>query len=418
MTARLLEDVATALLPDPPKLLGVAVSGGSDSLALLHLLRDLSRKHDIDLRAATVDHGLRAEAPAEAAQVAAICASIGVPHDTLVWSDWNGEGNLQSAARTGRYAKLTDWAGRHGIDTVCIGHTADDQAETVLMRLARRSGVDGLAAMQTSTLRDGINWLRPLLHTRRERLRRYLRQRNVSWIDDPGNEDTRFDRIKARQALEVLTPLGIDTDVLCEVADHMNKSRRALDWQTFLVAKKIITIKAGAVVLDEALLNLQPDEIQRRLFVRAINWVSGSSYPPRRGALATVMAALRAGQAGTLDGCHIRRIGASIWVFREHNAVRQVTADIDAPWDGRWIFRHNQGEKHKRHLRLRALGPKGLDQCPDWRATGHPYVVLQSTPAVWAGAELVAAPLAGFAEYWGAELRFGPDTFFAALLSH
>ncbi|KIN60251.1 tRNA(Ile)-lysidine synthase [Sulfitobacter noctilucae] len=418
MPERLLEHISQALLPAPPDILGVAVSGGGDSVALLSVLRDFCNIHDISLHAVTVDHGLRAASAAEAREVATLCQALNVPHDILVWSEWDGTGNLQNEARKARYRKIADWAGRLGITTICVGHTADDQAETVLMRLARSSGVDGLSAMQTSTLRDGINWVRPLLAVRREKLRNYLRLRDMSWSEDPSNTDEQFARIKARRVLEVLAPLGIDTDILCDVADHMQRSRKALDWQTFLAAKKVITIEAGAVVLDEALFELQPDEIQRRLLVRAINWVSGSSYPPRKAALSNVKQALRNGQASTLEGCHIRRIGGNIWIFREHKAVSFVETEIDMPWDGRWVLKSDLSGKVSHSLRLRALGPSGLEQCPDWRATGRPYVVLQSTPAVWDGQQLVAAPLAGFPQYWRAELNLDEDTFFAALLSH
>ena len=146
MLERLPELVSEAFLPHPPQVLGVAVSGGSDSMALLHLMHEFCQINKIELQAVTVDHRLRPEAAQEAAHVARQCAEMGLPHDTLIWQDWSGEGNLQNAARNARYHKMACWAGTRGIDTIAVGHTADDQAETVLMRLARRSGVDGLLA--------------------------------------------------------------------------------------------------------------------------------------------------------------------------------------------------------------------------------------------------------------------------------
>ncbi|MEW9919270.1 tRNA lysidine(34) synthetase TilS [Marimonas sp. MJW-29] len=398
--------------------MGIAVSGGSDSMALLHLMREFCEIHKIELHAVTVDHRLRPEAATEADKVARHCTEIGVPHDTLVWEDWSGQGNLQQAARNARYAKIADWAQQYGIHTVAVAHTADDQAETVLMRLQRRSGVDGLSAMQARTVREGITWVRPLLKTRRETLRAYLRNNHVPWIDDPSNDDDRFDRIKARKALRLLSDLGIDANVLSEVADHLSQARRALDWQTFLAAKQIVEIEAGAIVIDETGLRLQPDEIQRRLIVRAIGWLSGAQPRPRRAAVATVMAALKRGQAGTLSGCHIRRIAARIWIFREYHAVRDLCTRSDALWDDRWWMYPSYPAEHDDSLCIRALGPQGLEQCPDWRASGRPHVVLQSVPGVWQGDKLISAPLAGFAENWAAELEGGPDAFFAALLSH
>lgn len=418
MTERLPEYVSEAFLPHPPRLMGVAVSGGSDSMALLHLLTEFCELHQIELHAVTVNHGLRAEAANEARTVAAHCAEIGVPHETLLWEDWSGKGNMQKAARDARYAKIADWAERKDICTVAVGHTADDQAETVLMRMARRSGLDGLSGMQHRVLRDGITWVRPLLQTRRETLRTYLKENKISWIDDPSNDNDRFDRIKARKALNVLSDLGIDASVLAEVAGHLSQARRALDWQTFLAAKQVIKIEAGAMVLDETVLRLQPDEIQRRLFVNAISWVSGSTYGPRRGAISAVMSGLRKGQAGTADGCHIRRIAARIWVFREYQSVKDIVCATDELWDGTWRMVPTGSAQHEPGLEVRALGMEGLEQCPDWRSTGRPHVVLQSTPSIWRGDELVSAPLAGFAQDWDCALEGGADAFFAALLPH
>ena len=138
--------LAAALDPPPPAL-GVAVSGGSESTALLIHLHDWAGPRGVALHAVTIDHGLRPEAAAEAAGVAALCARLAVPHDTLPWR-WDGRGNLPDAARRGRQALISDWAAARGIADVALGHTADDQAETLLMRLGRGSGVDGLAAMR------------------------------------------------------------------------------------------------------------------------------------------------------------------------------------------------------------------------------------------------------------------------------
>lgn len=418
MTEGLPGCVSEAFLPHPPKSMGVAVSGGSDSLALLHLLNDFCGKQNVNLHAVTVNHGLREAAGDEAQTVARQCASIGVPHDTLLWNEWAGKGNLQQAARDARYSKMAEWARDLRIDTIAVGHTADDQAETILMRLARRSGVDGLAGMNSRVVRNGITWVRPLLRTRRDLLRLYLEGQGVSWINDPSNEDDRFDRIKIRKALALLEPLGVDADVLSDVADHMLQARKALDWQTFLAAKHIVTIEAGAVVLDETLLRLQPDEIQRRLIVKAISWVSGAVYPPRMQAVSHLMTSLRNGQAGTVDGCHIRRIAARVWIFRELNAVALHMTQTQSLWDGRWRMTPDFPAHHAPNLRIRTLGLEGLEHCAGWRATGLPHIVLQSTPAIWDGDDLVAAPLAGYTQNWQLDLDGGSDAFFAALLSH
>lgn len=398
--------------------MGVAVSGGSDSLALLHLLKDFCSDQKVDLHAVTVNHGLREDAAGEAKTVAKHCERIGVSHDTLLWQDWSGKGNLQKAARDARYSKIALWARDRQIDTVAMGHTADDQAETLLMRLARRSGVDGLSGMKDRTVREGITWVRPLLRSRRDLLRSYLTERGIPWIDDPSNEDEAFDRVRVRRAMRVLEPLGIDAEVLSDVADHMLQARKALDWQTFLAAKHIVTLQAGAVVLDETMLRLQPEEIQRRLIVKSINWVSSTDYTPRMQTVSNLMAGLRKGQAGTVDGCHIRRIAACIWIFRELNAVVGHETQTTMLWDSKWQLVPRAPATHKPDFKVRPLGMEGLEQCPEWRSTGLPHVVLQSTPAIWRDRSLVAAPLAGHPENWELDVIGGSDTFFAALLSH
>ncbi len=418
MTPRLTQQVADAFLPHPPDVLGVAVSGGGDSMALLHLMHGFCAFHGVKLRAVTVNHGLRAEATSEAEIVKRYCASLGVLHETLLWRDWDGAGNLQNAARDARYGLMAAWAKEHGISTIALGHTADDQAETFLMRLSRRSGVDGLSAMSSRIVREGVTFVRPLLEANRADLRSHLQSQGIAWIEDPSNEDTTFNRIKARNILEALAPLGIDAESLSEVAAHMSQARKALDWQTFLAAQEIVQIDAGAIVICERKLRILPDEIQRRLLVRALSWISGESYPARRAAITTLMQALRKGQAATVDGCHARRAQGHIWVFRELNAVKDIEAPLDTLWDARWRLVPADPNDDWRDVTVRALGQHGLEQCPDWRASGRPRAVLLSTPAVWRNDVVISAPLAGNCQKWHADVDGGEETFFAALLTH
>ena len=386
-------------------------------MALLHLLHNIAPGLGIDLRAVTVDHGLRPGSDTEAAEVARCCTSLGIPHETLLWSDWDGSGNLQAAARDARYRLMAGWAAAHDIDAVALGHTADDQAETFVMRLARRSGVDGLSAMAAHSVRGGTEWLRPLLGMRRAELRAYLLERGIGWAEDPGNEDTAFDRIRVRRALDTLAELGIDTETLGEVAGNMRQARPALGWQTHLVGRELAHLDAGAVILCERRLHAQPDEIQRRLMVAALGWVSGAGYPPRRASVARVLDAISEARACTVDGCQVRVIAGQVWIFRELSAVARQRSTPDRLWDSRWRISQPKGAEAV-DLTVAALGSEGLQQCPDWRATGRPRAVLLSSPAVWRANEVVAAPFAGLASAWRAEIDGGEDAFFAALLSH
>jgi len=390
--------------------LGLAVSGGGDSVALLLLALDAG----LQVRAVTVDHGLRPEAAAEAEWVGRLCAGFGVPHDILQWQGWDGAGNLQDQARRARLALIADWAMGAGLGAVALGHTQDDQAETVLMRLARRSGVDGLSAMTGRRRAQGMIWLRPLLSVSRDDLRAYLRDRGQAWIDDPSNDMLRFDRVKARRALAQMAPLGITPAVLAGVADQMRIARIALEHQTEAVARQIARIEGGDVVIDRAGFQDQPDEIRRRLLIGALGWVGSADYGPRAASVRTLLVAIAAGRGGTLAGCRVSLRARALRVAREWQAVRGMVAAPGQVWDRRW---HVSGPDSN-GLEVRALGEAGLSALGDWRASGLPRASLLASPSVWRAEALVAAPLVRTTGGWTARLAGGEDGFFLSLLSH
>ncbi len=400
--------------PRPPARLGVAVSGGGDSVALLGLLADWAAAGGPALAAVTVDHRLRPGSAAEAEGVARLCAGLGIAHAVLGWDGSQATGNLPDRARRARYRLIGDWAAGQGIGAVALGHTADDQAETVLMRLARGSGVDGLSAMAERRHAGGIDWFRPLLGAARADLRRYLTARGLPWVEDPSNDDPAFARVRARRALAALAPLGIDRAGLVATAARMAMARAALEAAALALARTAAQIEAGDVVIGRAPLDAAPEETRLRLLAHALIWVGAAEYRPRLASLRAAARAVAEGRRHSLAGCLISPGRDRIRIAREYQAVRGLIAAPGEVWDRRWRLTGpaEAGDE------VRALGPEGLLACPDWRATKLPQHSLIATPAVWRDGRLVAAPLAGSAAGWRAEPLRPDDNFHDMLITH
>lgn len=379
-----------ALAAAAPAPLGVAVSGGGDSLALLLMLEAAGGP----VEAATVDHGLRPSSAAEAAAVAAFCAARGVPHRTLVWQDGAAGPNLQARARDARRRLLADWARERGLGAVALGHSRDDQAETFLLRLARGSGVDGLSGMAEAVRADGLLWLRPLLGLTRRELREWLMRRGVAWTEDPSNDDARYDRVRARAALGALAPLGLDAARLAATAARMGRARAALEAATAALARDCLADGgAGDLLLAPAAFGAAPEEIRLRLLAATLGWVSGAVYRPRLASLEALLAAIDSGRlagGATLHGCLIRTRRGAVAICREPARAAPPVPLAAGRWDGRWQVGAASPELAA-DLTVGALGPD-LARF-DWRATRLRREALLTTPAIRCGDTLVAAPV-------------------------
>lgn len=381
--------------------LGIAVSGGSDSMALLSLLCRL-----YPVEAVTVDHGLRPEAAAEAAFVARFCAARGIPHKVLNWDGRRAEGNLMEAARRARAALIAQWARDREIGLVALGHTSDDQAETFLMRLAREAGLEGLSGMREAFEAGGVLFARPLLSQRRAELRSYLVRHGIGWIEDPSNDDPRFERVRARQALATLAPLGLGAEKITAVVGHLAMAEQAVRFSLQRLVAEHVREVAGDVVIDaQAFRNQFDPETSRRLINAALSWVSGAEHPPRAAKVLDFLTYWRTRRDSTLHGCRLIVGDETLRILREVAAVAGLRVSADQVWD-RWALTA-PADAVTEGLEIAALGEDGLSQVKLWRETGLPRASLAASPAVWRGETLVAAPLAGLQNGWKARIVRG-----------
>lgn len=279
----------------PAGRLGIAVSGGPDSLALL-LLANTARPGGI--AAATVDHGLRAEATAEAAMVAALCAGLSIPHDTLQVTVADDPAGRQAAARHARYAALAAWAEQEGLPFLATAHHADDQAETVMMRLARGAGLAGLSGIrERRPLAAGLATLlvRPLLDWTKTELEAVVAEGGLIPARDPSNSDDRYDRTRARALLTGGWP---DAARVAASAHHLAEAEAALSWTAARLAEERLRIAHDAATIDGCDL---PRELRRRLLLMAFAALApGVEY--RGDSVDRLLHALDHGRVATLAG--------------------------------------------------------------------------------------------------------------------
>jgi len=311
----------------------LAVSGGPDSIALMWLAARWRRTlaHGPRLIAVTVDHGLRAEAAGEARDVKRLARTLDLTHRTMRWTGEKPKTGLPAAARTARYRLLAQAARAIGATHILTAHTRDDQAETVLMRLLRGSGIGGLAAMARETERDGVLLARPFLHVSKSQLVATLRKAKIGFADDPTNRDTNFTRPRLREIMPVLAAEGGDARNLARLASRLARANQAVEVlvdgaERYLALRDREAPRAGfdanafdanafdasafdastfeastfeASTFEARAFAAMPEEIRLRLLKRAIDRC-GHEGPAELGKVEALLAALD--QAGAKKG--------------------------------------------------------------------------------------------------------------------
>ena len=308
--------MARALAKGAPWPGAVAVSGGGDSKALMLVLADWARGAKRSLPVIlTVDHGLAPDSAHTAAAVIASAEHHGLEAHTLVWKDAKPDADIEAAARLARYRLMGEWCETRGVKGLYVAHTLEDQAETFLLRLARGSGLDGLAAMRTRSPYplqgfDRLCVVRPLIEIERARLRAWLESRGEDWSEDPMNADERFARVRVRKALPVLAEAGLTPQRIASAAQHLGRARDALEDATAELLDLACRFETDRVLLDGTRLAAAAPEIGLRALAHILSRVSGQPYRPRFERLERLYRAIRDGElksARTLHGCRIGR---------------------------------------------------------------------------------------------------------------
>ena len=263
----------------------------------------------------TVDHGLRETSAGDARKVVAWAKKAGLKAHVLAWRGKKPKSGIEALAREARYRLMGAFMAKQGIASLFVGHTEDDQAETFLLRLARGSGLDGLAAMRAHAPWpvagfEGLVVERPLLAFSRGALREYLAAQGQDWLEDPMNEDTAFDRVRLRRARAALEDAGLSAARIAAAAGHLGRVRECLETVSEAVLARAARRDERGLLLDPKALTAAPRELGLRALAAVLMAVSGQTYRPRFDSLERLFDLL--GTAGdrssaTLHGCHVGR---------------------------------------------------------------------------------------------------------------
>ncbi len=360
--------------------IALAVSGGSDSIAMMRLADMWARSNvnPVKLTVLTVDHGLRHEAAAEALQVSTWCKALSLRHHTLQWQGVKPKTGVQAKARNARYGLMSEWCAANGVDFLLTAHTLDDQAETVFMRQGRTGTVESLAGIWETAQWGGVKLFRPLLGQRRIALRTYLNQIGQTWIDDPSNDDVKFERVRVRKTLA--TELRPDQRMaeLADIASVAGRTARALvaaaaQW----VQQHLVSYPEGyGVIPRPAFCHLEAD-LQRRVLQQLIRlYGAGNRVDPSEldGISAWILG----------DGLQHRTLGGAVMAGRKHSIVfgreagrvsavpTLVPESGEVLWDGRFMVKAPPGSQVVAVANLTGLA----------RRKDIPSFVQQAMPAI------------------------------------
>ena len=402
-----LEIAALFELLEQSSRIALAVSGGGDSLALLDCIDRWrrSRPNSPSIIVLTVDHGLRESSQGDAEFVASLARERGLDTRILQWTGIKPQGDIESAARAARYRLLLAAAGDYGASHLLLGHHRDDQAETLLLRLARGSGLFGLAAMRRTIETGAVTLFRPFLDIARGRLAETIAVAGLVAREDAMNSDPRFARARLRRIMPLLAADGIDPAGLAATARRLTQAAEAMD----IVAARLI---GRAVQVDDmAVASFAPAEffdgpreIWLRSFLRILLAIGGDQYPPRFERLAGLADQMEGHDGSarfkrTLAGCVVEWRGGHFVVYRETGRDGLPDVPIMSGFSEIWDHRFHVavGGEVAGGLRLAALGEDGR-RAIGARPENAPLGALAALPALWLEKTVLAVPALGIFE--------------------
>ena len=355
----MIEQIISNLAGLKLKSCGIAVSGGSDSMALLHIITDWESANKPNLFVASIDHGLRPESKSEVEFVKKICEEKKVEHVSLVPATnlSKTKGNLQDNARLARYQLLKNWAISKNLQCIFIGHTLDDQEENLLIRFFRGSGVDGLVSMEELVLRNEILWIRPLLKSRKEDLRNYLRNNNYSWINDPSNYDDKYQRVKVRKLLQQLKSSNLIASNFVKTADHMLRASKLSKEIAISSSKRLLSFnEVGQITFECKKFAELFEDTQYRILAGIISWFSGSFYKPRFSQLENMQRKIIKNKnlkGATLGGTVFKKKNGIVTIRRELASVEEnhLIKNEKFIWDNRWLITFKSGVQSNLYIK-------------------------------------------------------------------
>lgn len=334
--------------------IGLAVSGGADSLALLLLAQRWAEGRDKAprLMVYSVNHGLRPEAASEVAMVLAVAKSLGVPAAGLLWAGNKPQAGVQEAARIARYRLMGAAMAADGVPVLLTAHHRQDQAETVLMRLAHGSGVEGLKGMAPVAQVEGVQVHRLLLDIDPADLRAIVAEAGLTPAQDPSNTDSHYERVRWRNAMPQLAELGLDAPTLARFAQRMGEADAAIAQMAESCFEALVTLDGfGAARIGHAEFAALSPAIAVRVLSRVLNIVGGRQKPRALGLVERIQQTLATGamsKAATAHGCVVRTKGEAIVIAREPGRALPPDALLaphsELVWDQRFLIVNGSNE--------------------------------------------------------------------------